>query len=388
MNGRVLVTDSRMRSALAVIRSLGKNGLRVTAAEDSRITSGSLSRYCTDRIVYPSPSKSPQEFINFILNVVQETKYDAIIPVGDAPLWPIISHMDDLSKHTKVALPKMEIFLRAYDKLNTIKIAMANGVPCPTTVELTNESDLKEAFEKLGKPVVIKPRVSSGSRGLGVYHELEMAEADFSTKKNAYGNLIAQEFIPKDYEFGIYAAMDKTSEPVALSAQRRLRSYPVKGGPSTLRESFRNPITEMATRLSFKLLQEMKWVGVAMVEFRVDARSGVPKLMEVNPRFWGSLNLSLLAGVDFPFIQFQIATGHSVIPNLNYEAGVKSRWLLPGDMLWYLSSPHKWRHMKDLLDFHVPDDIISSHDPLPTIGFLFDASKGMFKEETRRMVFR
>ena len=39
-----------------------------------------------------------------------------------------------------------------------------------------------------------------------------------------------------------------------------------------------------------------------MVEFKLDARDGVAKLMEINGRFWGSLQLAVDAGVDFPAI--------------------------------------------------------------------------------------
>jgi len=43
-----------------------------------------------------------------------------------------------------------------------------------------------------------------------------------------------------------------------------------------------------------------------MVEFRVDARDGTAKLMEVNPRFWGSLQLSILSGADFPYLLYNL----------------------------------------------------------------------------------
>ena len=48
------------------------------------------------------------------------------------------------------------------------------------------------------------------------------------------------------------------------------------------------------------------------IEFRIDSRDGVPKIMEVNPRFWGSLQLSILSGVDFPYLLYK-----ALLPLLN-----------------------------------------------------------------------
>jgi len=70
----------------------------------------------------------------------------------------------------------------------------------------------------------------------------------------------------------------------------------------------------------------MAWHGVAMVEFKVSA-DGTPYLMEVNARFWGSLQLAIDAGVDFPWLLYQLATGRDVESDDDYVTGVKSRWL-------------------------------------------------------------
>jgi len=63
-----------------------------------------------------------------------------------------------------------------------------------------------------------------------------------------------------------------------------------------------------------------------MVEFKV-ADNGVPYLMEVNGRFWGSLQLAIDAGVDFPWLLYQLATGRDVESVNGYALGIKSRWL-------------------------------------------------------------
>jgi hypothetical protein len=74
------------------------------------------------------------------------------------------------------------------------------------------------------------------------------------------------------------------------------------------------------------LLRSLDWSGVAMVEFKQDASTGDPVLMEINGRFWGSLQLAVDAGVDFPALLLACATGSVPDPVTAYAVGVRSRW--------------------------------------------------------------
>jgi hypothetical protein len=66
--------------------------------------------------------------------------------------------------------------------------------------------------------------------------------------------------------------------------------------------------------------------GVAMVEYKVETASGTPYLMEINGRFWGSLQLAVDAGVDFPRLLAESALGADTGPVPAYKVGVRSRW--------------------------------------------------------------
>ena len=147
---------------------------------------------------------------------------------------------------------------------------------------------------------------------------------------------LIQESIPRKGEaFGVSALFNKDSKLRAVFVHKRLREYPVTGGPSTLRESVKNPKVQ---ELGLKLLKALDWVGVAMVEFKVDPRDGEPKLMEINPRFWGSLQLAILSGVDFPYLIYRMAKEGDVKPILDYKIGVRCRWMFPGDFIHFLSN--------------------------------------------------
>jgi hypothetical protein len=116
MTQTVLVTDAQMRSSLAVIRSLGKMGIDVTAAEETAFATGFFSKYCKHKFVYPSPKKRETAFTDCLIKQLQRKHYDVLIPVADACLSPIINNESEISKYTKIALPQKMVFDKAYDK--------------------------------------------------------------------------------------------------------------------------------------------------------------------------------------------------------------------------------------------------------------------------------
>ena len=374
----VFVTDAQMRSSVAVIRSLGKKGLNVEAGEETRFATGFFSKYCGHRVVYPSPQKNPEDFVDYMLEIVKDNCYDVVFPVTDYTVLPMVKYKHEFSKHTIVPLPDHEILTNAVDKASTLKIAMENNIPCPKTYFMDSVDELEEIMEGIEYPVVVKPGRGFGARDVFLCNSsCELLER-CRLVHNTYGSFLIQEYIPNGGELGVYTLFDFDSNPVALSVQRRIRSYPVSGGPSTLRETIRD---ERAVELAFRLLKAMKWFGVAMVEFRIDSRDCTPKLMEVNPRFWGSLQLSILSGVDFPYLLYKLVTEKDIEPDLNYELGVKCRWLLPGDILWFLSAPNKSGNLKEFLRFNTNYDILSRNDIGSTVGFTLAVARYLFDKE-------
>jgi hypothetical protein len=121
----------------------------------------------------------------------------------------------------------------------------------------------------------------------------------------------------------VFALYDH-GEPVVWFAHERLRDFRPSGSGSSLRRSV--PIDPRLREPASRLLAAMRWHGPAMVEFR-DADDGEPWLMEVNGRFWGSLELAVTAGVDFPALWTGLLEGARVQPPTSYQTGVTSRWL-------------------------------------------------------------
>jgi len=110
---------------------------------------------------------------------------------------------------------------------------------------------------------------------------------------------------------------------VAAFAHERLRDVRPTGSGSSLRRSIAlDPRLDAPTR---RLLAGLDWHGPAMIEYRDDGSA--PCLMEVNGRFWGSLQLGVDAGVDFPALWVAILEGEHPEPVTRYREGVTVRWV-------------------------------------------------------------
>ncbi|MEM2169794.1 MAG: ATP-grasp domain-containing protein [Candidatus Bathyarchaeia archaeon] len=366
---RVFVTDASQRKAVPIIRSLGRHGIQVVAGESTRWSMGFFSKYCTNWVVYPSPTETPDLFIEWLLNHLKRNSYDALFPIDERTLDPVTSHLEDLRKYTSIPVVDYATYMKARDKGQTIRIALQNDVPCPKTYFVSNLEEVQSLAQMIDFPVVIKPRQSQGSRGIAYIQTRDQLYKEYTKIHACYPFPLIQEFIPPGGgSFGVEILLNKNSEPRAVFVHKRLREYPVSGGPSTLRESVYAP---ELVELGVRLLKAMGWYGVAMVEFKVDPRDNIPRLMEVNPKFWGSIQLSIVSGVDFPYLLYRMATEGDIEPVLEYQPGVRCRWLLPGDILHFLSNPNRFRLQPSFFQFwgdNLHYDILSRDDPGPIWG--------------------
>lgn len=381
---RVFVTDAHWRKTLAAVRSLGKGGLQVTAGESSPFAMSLFSRYCKRRVVYPSVHRKPQAFLTFLHRELDRYPYDLVIPMEEETLLLLARHRGGSPAINRLPIPPAEMIAQVRDKGWLLRHAARQGIPIPKTAWLDTPDDLTAAIRSIPPPWVIKPRVSSGSFGIAYVEQRNKIAEAYHAVHRLYPSPLLQERIPPEGgAFGCSALMDR-GRVKAIFVHRRLREYPIAGGPSTLRESIRHPHIE---EMTVKLLHSLCWHGVAMVEFKVDPRDGVPKLMELNPRFWGSLALAIHAGVDFPMLLYRMAMGEDFPPVVDYKVGVRCRWLLPGDLLHFINNPQRFSLDPSFFRFRgIHDDILSWSDPFPLLGAFFTLLSLPFDKDLRRFL--
>ena len=335
LNEYAIVTDGLWRKSVSAIRSLGKKNINVIVTGDTYLSTGMWSRYCTKKVKIPSVNNDSKLFGQKLVATIKKClKKPVLFPMEEATILWCSENYNLIKDISYILLPPNEAMKIALSKSLTIKHALKEKIPCPKTYFPKNADELQNIIkEEQLSDYVIKPYHGSGSAGL-LYGESSQ-DVDLKDHWKQYGELILQERIPSDGDgVGVSIIMDRSHNVKAYFAHRRVEQYPNSGGPSTQRIGINNP--DLVNK-SIKLLKSLDWVGVAMVEWKYNKTTNEYVLMEINPRFWGSLELAVRSGVDFPYLYYQLAKNRDVEEITNYDTTYNCRWLLPGDILRYLT---------------------------------------------------
>lgn len=367
---RILLTDGQQRKTLVAARSLAQKGIEVFSAEETRFNPTAFSKYCRQGLVSPSLHNNPQKYCEWLLDTIKKYSIDMLFPMDDLSLEAVMQNRTEFDKMCLLPLPSKESYLAAADKGISTRLAREAGLDCPLTFYPGNMKQLEQLADTLAFPLVIKPRKSSGSRGIRVVRNKEEFHRIYREIHHTYPWALIQEYIPTGTRYDVCLLYNRNHELRASFVQQEIRHFPLEMGPSTVQESVWYPeLVEQAG----SLMRKLQWYGVVEIEFMVDCRDGKLKFMEINPRFWNSLYTSILAGVDFPWLLYRLSLEADIEGVFNYQTGLKCRWLLPGDILHFLTNKNRLKMSPPFFTGkkqNVFDDIISKDDPFPALGFL------------------
>ena len=375
----VLVLAGTARVVVTISRCLQRHGIDVDVLQ----LPGSAKEHITSRSirnVYRLPTPViPDMFASHLMDLIERGGYDTLVPTTDESLAALAPLYDDVSKKLYPGCPRPDIVRSVLDKRLTLSAARECTIDVPREYLLHDLTELDAVRDDLRFPLLIKPaskaiKANTPVRLLGTIDHLR----EELLRDPGFGhNYLLQEYCEG---FGIGVEVLIWDDEVrALFQHRRIKEFPVAGGVSILAEAQQpNPaLVEASTRL----LRRLRWQGVAMVEFRYNPRTDSAVLMEVNGRYWGSLALSVNAGVEFPFYEWQMA--HEQEPQIfgAYAPGFRTLWRI-GDLARLTSLIVRWRSGQErcatlckesgrfLADFCsvVPDAIWSWRDPLPAMS--------------------
>ena len=324
MTRAILVTDGEQRAALAVVRALGRAGfvVHVAAARPRSLAGG--SRSVTREWRVPDPLSSPDGFVSEVRRIIEQTGSTALIPVTEAALLALLP---ESFPGVLVPFPDLETFRRISDKALVMEAGRKVGIATPAQHVLARAEDCTRL--PLRYPLVVKPARSVAEVGerrvkAGVQYATtpEALQAALRTIDPALYPVLLQERI-EGPGVGVFLLLWEKRVLAAFS-HRRIREKPPSGGVSVYRESI--ALDPDLVERSRRLLEAFDWRGVAMIEYKLDAATGTPYLMEINGRFWGSLQLAIDAGVNFPLLLLEAAEGRNPDPVTTYRNGVRSRW--------------------------------------------------------------
>ena len=363
----VIVTNAEKRSALAVIRSLGKQGIRVIACSHTKYSPSFYSKYCHSHFIYPAPTENIKAFVSKLNDFCSRIKNPIVFPVSDD--INLILTQNKINAKILMSSP-MDY---ATNKKKLFDFAKKINIQIPKTTVIKNKKDMNKInqFPCIVKPIqsqyILNNQIKSSKVHIARTKEDLIAHGTPLLKQ--FDEFLLQEYVPGK---GVgYFAIAKKGRVLLDFQHERLREVPYTGGPSSLRKSIYDSKLE---QLSSKLLTKLKWTGLAMVEFRKEGDNYY--LMEINGRAWGSLALAQHSEVDFPYNTYKLFTNQVITP-VRYLLGVKSRWLIPGDIYHInsvlqskLSLKEKRLRVKRFLKFNGEKfDYIQQDDLLPAIMF-------------------
>lgn len=353
----VLVTDSTYKHSLAAVRCLGKNKLRVITCSD-KFSPTKFSVFSKASFSY-----NHKNFARVLLEELKKNNVEVVMPIGYYSNIACSKYKDKIKKFSSILISDYDKMIIASDKEKMSEFVKQVNVPVPKTWVINNIGQAKKI--KFDGEMIIKS--SKEMKGKKVEYLTGGAELISKLKERlVFGPQIVQERI---FGFGCgFLALYKEGKLKASFQHKRIRQYPFSGGVSSAAESYYDPKLE---EFGKKILDSLKWEGVAMVEFIYDVKDKKYKFIELNPKFWGSLDLAISSGVEFPYLYYLAAK------NINFKApkyavGVRFQWVLPEDTLRIKSAPDKAEalkeYLRDMVDSKVNKDICYLFsDPLPTL---------------------
>jgi predicted ATP-grasp superfamily ATP-dependent carboligase len=330
-----ICADGIHRSGLAIARALNETGnFTITFILSRNRFSDSVKRiidfHSINRIDFAGVTVSDSAFPGRLVEIATRNNTDIILPVGSAAV--LISKIKpELEKICTVLVEDYEKLLLFHDKSRTLSIAKDLDVPHPATWLPENSDEVEILADKIKYPAVIKPR--KGTAADGVWYAKDRSELirlyqRATSKKNAGDGLIRDSSTPmiQEYvsgELHDVAAFCIDGEMKLGLTQKRLMTRPLSGGMGIVNVTTKK---EQLLHYAEKIIDRVKWNGVMLMDFKIDDRNGEPKLLEVNPRFWGTTWLTIQAGYNYPYYLVQNTYGVKIDFPADYRVGLYCRW--------------------------------------------------------------
>lgn len=307
-------------TTLAVIRALGKKKIKTTVISENPGAVAFSSKYCDKRIV----SDSTLDIFSGLC------KNDLVMPILEDQVVELAKHRNTLP--CTMAFPEYPILEQASNKKTVIERARELNIPCPNTFFFRKTSADSPEFDTperiISFPAVIKPFRGHGGEGVSFINSMDQFQITYEKTIKKFGPVMVQEKIPYNERYSVAVIMNFDHEIRSSCVLREIRYFPVDSGPATCVETIRRPDLVLYAQ---EILQSFKFYGIAELDFVNDTRSNAPLLMEINPRFWGSLQGAISAGVDFPHQLYTLFKEGDIDKKDDYTSGVRTRNVIFND---------------------------------------------------------
>lgn len=379
---KVLVMDGYGRQVPTILKQLHDLGCAITTVNDSKLDIGYSSRYPSKKLIVKGCKEDASVVRSFLEKSIKENAFDVIFPLLERSTDLVLSLQEQgVFKQEKVICAPRNAFMNAYDKQQTMRVCMENGIPCPKS-KLEGET-LQEYLMKVKFPLACKPRKGSGSAGFKIVENKEQLDHLIANKDIVPEEYVFQEYIPHtDYHYGVYLMFDKDGECSYSVVVQSCRQFPVDGGPGCFIRTINN---DQIKRDSEQLLKVLGWKGFGHVGLIMDPRDGVAKVMEINGRIPAGIKICNCVGIPSMKLLLDTAYGES-IPKYDspITEGIGLRHF-QADFMWLVKSPNRFKAKPSWFNFKRSYDYVFSwKDPLPFFTYSIEHLKSYKSDMKKR----
>ncbi|MDX2457717.1 MAG: ATP-grasp domain-containing protein [Gammaproteobacteria bacterium] len=291
----VLIPDGESVFSLAVLHGLSQadEKFRVHLISQNRCSPVRFSRYIESFTLCPEEDEAR---LHCILRAIRERGIDILLPVHELGLKFVVKHKTRLESLVRIPpIADADSFALVSDKGRLAHFLEAHNLASPCTLRYIPPHDVPD-LTALQFPALIKPAEGANGRGIKRFETasslLEYFEAE----------AVDEDYIIQNYIDGY------DIDCSVLCSDGEILAYTIQKGLAVGCGDYQAPTEieflhdQAVYDLVSRMLRKLSWSGVAHIDLRYDAVSGKINIIEINPRYWGSLPGSLIAGVNFPHL--------------------------------------------------------------------------------------
>ena len=322
---KILITNCLLRKTFDVL-----NILKIRFNDDDIIYAGDES-FIKIRLIYGKVNfhrLSEYNFDNDLNSISKKYKNESIIyfPIEEDITIKFYNYIKKFgNKNFKYKLPTFSTYNLSRNKNELNIFCESKKISCP---KYYSEIDIKQKNYQL--PIIIKPINGSGSKGI----EYITSNNDLDIDSINFKSNFVQELLdnPKDIQAGFFLC--DQGEIVSFYSHKRIRTFPDNGGVTVFSKSNLNKEIKIA---GSNIIKKLNWSGFIMIEFLQDTVTKEYKLIEINPRLWGSIILSEFNNSNFIYSYIKLCEGEKIEKD-NVLINKYVRWVFPYDIIFFLKN--------------------------------------------------
>jgi predicted ATP-grasp superfamily ATP-dependent carboligase len=316
----LIVEHGMSRAALAAARGLAAAGWTVGVASPRERSLAAASRSVSHEHWVPDTS-DPNGFVEGVRDIVVDHGYEVVFGADDAEVMLLCQHAGEIP--AAVPYPDPESVALALDKVELGRLAEQAGIATPATAD---------SPDGLALPMIVKGRMhaegGASRQDASIERQMERVEARAEEIRESGGRPIFQELVTGSL-VALVCLVGGDAEVLAAVQQQAELTVPAAAGVTVRGRT--TAVNQALLRRVSELLRGLGWRGLAELQFIQPADGGEPRLIDLNGRFYGSLSLSMAAGVNMPAAWAALATGDDPGDLPAPRQGVRYQWL-EGDL--------------------------------------------------------